>query len=104
MKVAITVPARDDLRKIFRYLETNAGTPKARQIIAELRERCMGLQRMPERFALLPGFETNGYRRRVWRDYLIVYRVAAGRLDILRVLHGASDLLAALEQDRTSFQ
>ena len=96
MKVRITKPARADIRQIFEYLEERAGPRKAREIIAELRERCAGLQRMPERYAALPGFK--GLRRRLYRDYLIVYRIQPGRVEIIRIVHGASDYLELLSR------
>lgn len=47
---------------------------------------------MPERYQHLAGFEAAGLRRRIYRDYLIVYTVTEQGVSIIRVLHGASDL------------
>jgi len=62
MKVTITRPARSDIRQIFDYLEDRAGRRKAREIVAELRERCAGLQRIPLNRPLRP-FGAPGRRR-----------------------------------------
>lgn len=99
MKVTITRPARSDIRQIFEYLEVRAGRRKAREIVAELRERCAGLQRMPERYAALPGYSE--LRRRLYRDYLIIYRIRPDSVEIIRVLHGASDYLTLLSHEET---
>lgn len=97
MRVRITRLARSDIRSVFDYLESVVGTGKAREISAEIRERCVGLSRMPERYQMLAGFEDAGLRRRVYRDYLIVYRIIRGQVEVIRVLHGASDIEAHLK-------
>ncbi len=91
MKVAISAPARRDILTIHDYLTAQAGREKARQLAAEIREKCIGLEKMPDRFQLLAGFEGTGLRRRIYRDYLIVYQVRANAVIVIRVLHGASD-------------
>jgi plasmid stabilization system protein ParE len=101
MRVRITRPARNDIRAIFEHLRKEAGQRKAREIASEIRERCAGLSRMPERYQKLEGFESAGSRRRIYRDYLIVYRVLPNEVEVLRVIHGASDfqdVLADLAQ------
>lgn len=97
MIVRITKPARADIQSIFEHLATAAGYSKARQIIAEIRERCDGLSRLPERHQRLAGFEEQGLRRRVYRDWLIVYRIRSNHVEIIRILHGASDIERILE-------
>lgn len=91
MKLVISAPARADIASIFGYLKRETGERMARAIVADIRERCSGLQRMPERYAHLPGLSHAGYRRRVYRDYLIIYEVRAERVNVIRILHGASD-------------
>jgi toxin ParE1/3/4 len=91
MTVILSAPAQRDLSGIYDCLKSEAGVRVARAFIADLYERCSGLKRMPERYALLPGFEAYGYRKRVYRDYIIVYQISVQRIEIIRVLHGASD-------------
>jgi plasmid stabilization system protein ParE len=100
MKVWITTPARVDIGRVFDFIRQQAGHHKAREIIVELRERCAGLDKMPERYPVVPGFEAAMVRRRVYRDYLIVYRVRPQSVEILRIFHGASDYLRLLAQDQ----
>lgn len=97
MRVRITKPARNDIRSVFEHLRAEAGQRKAREIASEIRERCEGLSRMPERYQKLEGFEAAGLRRRIYRDYLIVYRVFRNEVEVLRVIHGASDFQEAFE-------
>lgn len=60
--------------------------------IEELRVACLGLADAPFRFALLNGFATHGYRRRVFGNYLIIYRVAGEAVIVLRIVSAALDL------------
>jgi toxin ParE1/3/4 len=102
LKVKFTAEARSDIASIYRYLDEQAGNRIAKTILAELRERCLGLARMPERFERLEGLEgleTAGLRRRVYRNYLIVYRIQIDGLEIVRVFHGASDYLKLLNNE-----
>ncbi len=99
MRVRFTVQARSDIASIYKYLDEQAGTRIAKTILAELRERCLGLARMPERFEKLQGFEATALRRRVYRNYLIIYRIRIDVLEIVRVFHGASDYLKLLNDE-----
>jgi plasmid stabilization system protein ParE len=40
-----------------------------------------------------------GIRRRPFRDYLIFYRIEAGRITVLRIIHGARDYDRILDPD-----
>ena len=99
MKVKFTKEARSDIASIYDYLNEHAGTRTAKIILAELRERCLGLARMPERFEQLQGFQSKGLRRRLYRNYLIIYRFRVGIVEIVRVFHGASDYLKLLNDE-----
>lgn len=100
MKVIISAPARADISSIYKYLRAEANDGVARTIVADIRERCLGLERMPERYQMLPGYETQGYRRRIYRDYLIVYAIAKDRVNIIRIVHGASDYQKLLAETK----
>lgn len=99
MRVRITGPARGDLIAIGDRIAREAGALRARLFVLDLREKCLGLEKMPERFALLSGFEDRGVHRRVHGNYLIVYRLRDGTTEILRILHGAIDYAPLLNED-----
>lgn len=46
---------------------------------------------MPRAFPLIPRYESRGMRRCVHRDYLIFYRAKENNIEIIRILHGATD-------------
>jgi plasmid stabilization system protein ParE len=47
-------------------------------------------------FLTQSAIESHGVRRRPVGDYLIFYRVAADRVEVVHVLHGARDYEALL--------
>ncbi|WP_044559544.1 type II toxin-antitoxin system RelE/ParE family toxin [Azospirillum sp. B4] len=98
MKVVITRAAFTDLVDIADWI--NAEEPdRAPGFIDALHERCLDLGQFPLACPLVPRFETQGIRRRVFRDYLIFYRIRRRNVEVLRVLHGARDYAALLSSD-----
>lgn len=90
MKLVFTDEARADLLQIADWIaEDNPG--RAFTFVEELENRCARLMRTPRAYPLVPRHESSGVRRLPHREYLIFYRVGAGRLEILHVLHGARD-------------
>ena len=59
----------------------------------------MQLADSPLAFPLVPRHEHKGVRRRVFRGYLIFYRVEADAISVVRILHGAQDYEAVLFAD-----
>lgn len=51
---------------------------------------------MADAYPLVPRYEHTKVRRRPFRNYLIFYRVAQNRVDILHVLNSAQDFEAIL--------
>ncbi|MDQ0468150.1 type II toxin-antitoxin system RelE/ParE family toxin [Labrys wisconsinensis] len=95
MRVVVSPEAEADLEQIADYIAQDA-PGRALSFIRELRERCEGLADMPLAFPLVPRYEHRGVRRRVHGRYLIFYRVAADRVDVLHILNGAQDYEAIL--------
>ena len=90
MIVHLSAEAEYDLETIGDYIARD-NPVRALSFLQELRAKCLGLAEMPERFPLVPRFETSGVRRRGHGDYLIFYRVEAEKVVILHILHGAQD-------------
>jgi toxin ParE1/3/4 len=93
--VIFTDDAEDDLEAIGDYIARDDPS-RAESFISGLRERCLSLDEFPERFPLLAGRETSGVRRFSHGKYLVFFRVAAESVEVLHVLHGAQDYMAAL--------
>lgn len=90
MIVHLSAEAEYDLEVIGDYIARD-NPARALSFLQELRSKCLGLADMPERFPLVPRYETTGVRRRGHGDYLIFYRVEAKKVIILHILHGAQN-------------
>lgn len=95
MIVDLTREAERDLERIGDHIARD-NPVRAVTFLRELRDKCLGLAEMPERFPLVPRYEAVGVRRRVHGRYLIFYRVDADRVVVVHVLHGAQDYEAIL--------
>ena len=90
MKVIFLPSAKAEIEKIGDYIAIESAR-KAVSFIAELRQRGESLRDIPERFPLMPRYETRGVRRLVHGNYLIFYAIRAETVFILHVLHGRMD-------------
>lgn len=98
MIVHISAEAEHDLEAIGDYIARD-NPPRAISFLRELREQCLGLAEMPQRFPLVPRYEAAGVRRRGHGNYLIFYRIEADKVVIIHILHGAQDYSAILFPD-----
>ncbi|MDT0510162.1 type II toxin-antitoxin system RelE/ParE family toxin [Novosphingobium sp. MMS21-SN21R] len=98
MIVHISQEAECDLEAIGDYIaRDNPG--RAISFLRELREQCLGLAEMPQRFPLVHRYEAEGVRQRGHGNYLIFYRVEVEKIVIIHILHGAQDYRAILFSD-----
>ena len=98
MKVVITAAAKADLIEISDFLGASS-SGRAFTLIDELLDRCFSLSDMSRAYPLVPRYEQFGIRRRVYKDYLIFYRIHKSRIEVLHILHGARDYEALLFPD-----
>jgi len=90
MSVKFTPEAMEDLATIEVHIATD-NPRRAETFIEELRVRCLGLDEYPQAFPLLPGYEREGLRRHVYKNYLILFRHHRGAVEIVRIVRGARD-------------
>jgi toxin ParE1/3/4 len=94
-RIIFTKPAQRDIRQIGDYLRDVAGLAVARHWTEEIIGASESLREMPtrhrERVELMAGL-----RSIPAGNYMIFYRVAADKVHILRVLHGARNITAKL--------
>ncbi|WP_075628583.1 type II toxin-antitoxin system RelE/ParE family toxin [Xaviernesmea oryzae] len=90
MKVALSEQAWGDLLEIGQHIAAH-NSSRASSFIDELYEACLGLASLPYAFPVHPDYTEEGIRRRIFRRYVIFYRVQAEKIEILHILHGARD-------------
>ncbi|MBO9655978.1 MAG: type II toxin-antitoxin system RelE/ParE family toxin [Agrobacterium tumefaciens] len=90
MIVVLTDEAKAGLERIGDFIAVD-NPRRAETFVAELLDRCSRLAEMPQAYPLVPRYERTGIRRRPYESYLIFYRVAETRVEILHILNGAQD-------------
>lgn len=95
MIVHLTAEAERDLEEIGDWIARDNPT-RAVSFIEEIQHTCLDLAEFPERFPLVPCYESRRVRHRAKGNYLIFYRVETTKVVVLHVLHGAMDYSALL--------
>lgn len=86
--------ASEDLRQIARYTKAAWGADQARKYAAQLRERITALSEFPLRH---PQVEARPELHRMrCGQHVVFYRVSDDAIEIVRILHIASDADARL--------
>src|SRR5215475_14141831 len=98
MKIVFAPTAKIDLLQIGKHIERD-NPARAVSFVDELVDRCETLAEFSRRYPLVPRYEHWGIRRCVHGDYLIFYRVRTDAVDIVHVLHGATDYESMLFPD-----
>ena len=98
MKVAFTYRAERDLEAIGDWIAQDNPT-RAKSFVVELREACMRLADNPRAFPILSRHRTHAIRRKAYRNYLILYRIAGETIEVWHVIHGARDYETILSED-----
>ena len=98
MKVLFSEEARSDLLRIGNYIAKD-NPVRALRFVRELRSQAFKLKLMPRAFPVLARYQSSGLRRRVFRNYLIFYKIEPEQIVIVSILHGAQDYEAVLSPD-----
>lgn len=93
-KLIFRTAASDELRRISRYTKSEWGADPARKYAAQLRERIKALREFPLRY---PKVEARpGLHRMRCGQYVVFYRASDDAIEIVRILHLASNVDAWL--------
>jgi plasmid stabilization system protein ParE len=90
VKVVYATAARTDFADIGLWIAEDSPA-RAASFVDELYNACERLAGMPKAFPVIPRRSASGIRRRPYREYLIFYRAMRGRVEIVRIIHGARD-------------
>lgn len=97
LRVVVTPPAQRDLREIARWLmEERPGTVD--KLLTGIENAAAKIGETPYAFQIVSRYADHALRRRVYRRYLILYRVT-DRVEIIRIIHGARDYEALLRPE-----
>jgi plasmid stabilization system protein ParE len=97
-RIVFADAAEQDLEAIGDYI-AQQNLHRAVTFVLELRERCMSIAEMSKRSPLLQSNRSAGIRRCAHGSHLIFYRIESERIEILHVLHGATDYETLLFPD-----
>ena len=89
MRLTYRAAATADLRRVARETRAAWGAAQAAKYTAELRDDIKSLRELPLRFPEFEGRE--GLRRMNSGRHAVFYLVVDDRVEIIRVLHAASD-------------
>lgn len=92
MKLVVTDEAQTDIERIAAYIAADSRRAASR-LVAQLRERFRDIKERARASAFVTGFEDRQIRRNVHDNCLIFYRVTEHKIEVIRVLHGAEDVL-----------
>ena len=90
MKVRFSRQARADLAEITKKISQD-NPRRAETYTDELEAACIGLSDMPDALQIFGRRNWQEIRRIPHVNYVILYRVTTGHIDILRIIHGARD-------------
>ncbi len=91
MKVVVSRAAERDLDGIEAEI-ARFSPRRARTYLDELLDACERIGTAPLGYPLVPRHEAAGYRRSLYGNYVLIFRLIDDRVEIIRVLHGARDL------------
>jgi len=89
-KIYIASSAQNDLEHIFFYISADS-INNAKKFVLELEKKIYSLDKLPERFALIPEnlyFGTE-YRHITYKKYRVIYKIEGSSVFILRVIHSS---------------
>jgi plasmid stabilization system protein ParE len=91
-EVVWTAAASDDLVSIAEHISRDSEFYAA-TVVRELVAASRSLVAFAERGRAIPEYDDQSLRGLIVRKYRLVYRVRPGRVEVLRIIHGAREAL-----------
>lgn len=98
MIVRFVAQAEQDLENIADFI-ARENPARALSFVKELRIKAVGIGQSPRAFPVLQRYEHQGIRRRIHRDYAILYRFDGADVIIIHILHSARDIETLLSAE-----
>jgi toxin ParE1/3/4 len=96
VRLAFRPAAEDDLLEVALWIARDS-PERAMRFVAALRERATQILAFPSAAPLRPELG-EGVRAVVFRGYILAYRLEDDQVIILRIVHGARDLVALFRE------
>jgi len=98
-KCRLSPDAERDLDQVFEFVLLNDGIDAAAYVVAGIENACAKVARMPGIGHRREDYTTRDLRFYTIWSYYIVYKPDSDPLEIVRVVHSARDISAALAED-----
>ena len=98
MKVHWTDTAEGHLDAIYAYIAQDS-PEYARRMVDRLTRRSQQIAEFPFSGRRVPEYDVDEIREVIEGSFRIIYHIKADQIDVLAVIHGATDVLARTEQD-----
>jgi toxin ParE1/3/4 len=90
LKTVLSAEAEANLRQIAFYIAAD-NPRRAISFTKELRSCARSISRAPRAYPVVPDQEARGIRRRVYKHYLIFYRIEGNTVIVTHILNAAQD-------------
>ena len=100
-KVNFISDAENDLFEIYKYVYLNDSEEKAEKLFEKLYQKCLTLQKVPERGHIPPELillEVEGFLEIHYKPYRIIYQVVNNEVFIHCILDGRRDIQKLLQE------
>ena len=85
-----SIPAKDDLKKIFEYIAKDSKF-YAEKVADEIVEKSELLDKFPEMGRIVPEIEDSNIRELIIYSYRLIYEISVKGIEILALIHGKQD-------------
>jgi toxin ParE1/3/4 len=94
-----SVPAKDDLKKIFDYIASDSKY-YAMKVSQEFVEKSEQLIKLPRIGRIVPEIDNQNIRELIVYSYRLIYEISPERIEILALIHGKQDFSKAFNKHR----
>jgi toxin ParE1/3/4 len=98
MRVHWANTAEGHLDAIYDYISQDS-PEYARRVVDRLIRRSEQISQFPSSGRRVPEYDVNQIREVIEGPYRIIYYIKSDRIDVLAVIHGATDVLRSSDED-----
>jgi toxin ParE1/3/4 len=99
MIVEITLPAFEDLENIRNYIKKDSSF-YSNVYIEKILDSIAILQDFPEIGRIVPEFNEQNIREKIFGNYRIIYEITTKQINIIAVIHGARNIKKIIKKEK----